>query len=129
MVVNATLAAIAKHGMSGSPEINVYQVASSVINPLMYGDLGKLIHRHFTRWPCLDAEGRPIQVKPFRFYASMDDFSSHIWRETVRHISSSMMPSPNGKHSRKIENICRKAVEQAKHLASVYEPYSFYGGR
>lgn len=129
MVVNATLAAIAKHGMSGTPEINVYQVASSVVNPLMYGDLGDLIHQHFTRWPCLDAEGRPIQVEPFRFYASMDDFSSHIWRETVRHISSSMMPLPNGKHSRKIETICRKAVEQAKHLASVYEPYSFYGGR
>ncbi|XP_021745855.1 fatty acyl-CoA reductase 2-like [Chenopodium quinoa] len=129
MVVNATLAAIAKHGTAGKPEISVYQVASSVENPLVYGDLGDLLHQYFTRWPCLDTQGRPIQVEPFKFYGSMDDFSSHIWRETVRYISSSMMPSPNGKQSKKIENLCRKAVEQAKHLASVYEPYSFYGGR
>ncbi|KAL2895669.1 Fatty acyl-CoA reductase 2 [Bienertia sinuspersici] len=129
MVVNATLAAIAKHGMAGKSGISVYQVASSVVNPLVYGDLGDLLHEYFTRWPCLDTQGRPIQVEPFRFYGSMDDFSSHIWRETIRHISSSVDPSPNGKHSKRIENICRKAVEQAKHLASVYEPYSFYGGR
>ncbi|XP_021860839.1 fatty acyl-CoA reductase 2, chloroplastic isoform X2 [Spinacia oleracea] len=129
MVVNATLAAIAKHGTGGKSEISVYQVASSVENPLVYGDLGDLLHQYFTRWPCIDAQGRPIQVEPFKFYGSMDDFSSHIWRETVRYMSSSMMPSPNGKQTKKIENICRKAVEQAKHLASVYEPYSFYGGR
>ncbi|KAH9602293.1 hypothetical protein KSS87_012971 [Heliosperma pusillum] len=129
MVVNATIAAIAKHGMSGKPEMSVYQVASSVVNPLVYGDLGDLVYQHFTRYPCLDVQGRPIKVEPFKFYGSMDDYSSHIWRETINHITSSRMPSVNGKQSRTIENFCRKAVEQAKHLASVYEPYSFYGGR
>lgn len=129
MVVNATLAAIAKHGMAGKPEINVYQVASSVVNPLVYGDLGDLLHQYFTKWPCLDAQGRPIQVERFKFYGSMDEFSSRIRSETMRNISSFMMPSPTIKHSKKIESLSRKAVEQAKHLASVYEPYSFYGGR
>ncbi|CAO2831475.1 unnamed protein product [Amaranthus hypochondriacus] len=125
MVVNATLAAIAKHGMAEKPEINIYQVASSVVNPLVYGDLGDLLHQYFTRCPCFDTQGRPIRVEPFKFYNSMDDFSSHIWSETVHNISL----FPKGKHSKTIENLCRKAVEQAKHLASVYEPYSFYGGR
>ncbi|KAK9671306.1 hypothetical protein RND81_12G020700 [Saponaria officinalis] len=129
MVVNATIAAMAKHGTSGKPEISVYQVASSVVNPLVFGDLGDLIHRHFTKSPCLDTQGRPIQVEPFKFYESMDDFSSHLWRETKSHLSSFRPPSPNGKHSRTVESFCRKAVEQAKHLASIYEPYSFYGGR
>ncbi|KAL9237873.1 hypothetical protein vseg_012370 [Gypsophila vaccaria] len=129
MVVNATIAAIAKHGMSGKSEISVYQVASSVVNPLVYRYLGDLIHRHFTNCPCLDTQGRPIQVEPFKFYESMDDFSSRICREIISHISSSRMPSPNGIHSSTIDKFCRKAVEQAKHLASVYEPYSFYGGR
>ncbi|KAK9664494.1 hypothetical protein RND81_14G046400 [Saponaria officinalis] len=129
MVANATIAAMAMHGTSGKSEISVYQVASSVVNPLVYGDLGDLAYRYFTKCPCLDAQGRPIKVEPFKFYESVDDFSSHIHREIISHISSSRMPSPNGKHSRAVDNFCRKAVERAKHLASVYEPYCFYGGR
>ena len=33
MVVNATLAAMAKHGVAGRPEMNIYHIASSVVNP------------------------------------------------------------------------------------------------
>ena len=44
MVVNATLAAIAQHGMIQKPDINVYQIASSVVNPLVFQDLARLLH-------------------------------------------------------------------------------------
>ncbi|KAL9232697.1 hypothetical protein vseg_007776 [Gypsophila vaccaria] len=129
MVVNAIIAAMAKHGASGKPEISVYQVASSVVNPLVFGDLGDLAHRHFTTSPCLDTQGRPIQIEPFKFYELMDEYSSDVWKGTKNHVSSSRTPSPNGKHSGSVESFCRKAVERAKHLASIYEPYGFYGGR
>ncbi|KAK9690236.1 hypothetical protein RND81_09G114600 [Saponaria officinalis] len=107
MVVNAIIAVMAMHGTLGKSEISVYQIASSVVNPLVYGA--------FTKCPCLDAHGRPIK--------------SHIRREITSHINSSRMPSPNGKHSGAVDKFVRKAMEQAKHLASVYEPYCFYGGR
>ncbi|GMH08227.1 hypothetical protein Nepgr_010067 [Nepenthes gracilis] len=136
MVVNAILAAIAKHGIDGKPELSVYQVASSVINPLVYRDLADLICEHFTRLPCLDSNGRPIRVEKFKFFSTMEDFSSHIWMETIRQIGSSTAaataaaaPILNRNLSRKLEKICKKYVEQAMHLASVYQPYSFYGGR
>ncbi|GAB2295442.1 hypothetical protein Dimus_029609 [Dionaea muscipula] len=129
MVVNAMLAAMAKHGIDRKPEINVYQVASSVKNPLVYGYLGDLLYEHFTRLPWLDSNGMPIKVEKFKYFSTMEGFSSHIWKEALHQIGS--MPISNGKSlsGDKLEKLCRKAVEQAKYLASMYQPYCFYGGR
>lgn len=127
MVVNATLAAIAKHGMTRTlPEISVYQVTSSAVNPFTMGEFADFCHDHFIRSPYLDVQGRPVHVEPFRFFESMDDFSSHILCETRRRIKSSNDPSPS--NQRKIESVCRKVMGHAKNLASVYGPYIFYGG-
>ena len=127
MVVNATLAAIAKHGSAGKPESNVYQIASSVVNPLVFQDLASLLYQHFKSTPCLDSKGRPVHVPTMKLFGSMEDFSSHLWRDAVGRGRLSSVA--NGKLSQKLENICRKSVEQAKYLASIYQPYTFYGGR
>ncbi|PSS36284.1 Fatty acyl-CoA reductase [Actinidia chinensis var. chinensis] len=127
MVVNATLAAIAKHGSAGKPESNVYQIASSVVNPLVFQDLASLLYQHFKSAPCLDSKGRPVHVPTMKLFGSMEDFSSHLWRDAVGR--SGLSSVANGKLSQKLENICRKSVEQAKYLASIYQPYTFYGGR
>ncbi|GAB4851490.1 hypothetical protein Ancab_030892 [Ancistrocladus abbreviatus] len=124
MVANAMLAAIAKHGAVGKPEIKVYQVASSVVNPLLFKELGDLLYEHFARLPCMDSEGKPIQVEKFKFFSSMEDFSSKIWMDTIRQIGSS-----RGILSSKLEKMCKMSMEHAKSLASVYKPYSFYRGR
>ncbi|XP_057496385.1 fatty acyl-CoA reductase 2, chloroplastic [Actinidia eriantha] len=127
MVVNATLAAIAKHGSAGKPESNVYQIASSVVNPLVFQDLTSFFYQHFKSTPCLDSKGRPVHVPKMKLFGSMEDFSSHLWRDAVGR--SGLSSVANGKLSQKLENICRKSVEQAKYLASIYQPYTFYGGR
>lgn len=128
MVVNVMLTAMAKHGIDRKPEVNVYQVASSVKNPLVNHHLGDLLYKHFTRLPWLDSNGFPIKVEKFKYYSSMEGFSSDIWKETVRHLRS--LPASNGHSSGgKLEKVCRKVVEQAKSLASMYQPYCFYGGR
>ncbi|XP_028107371.1 fatty acyl-CoA reductase 2 [Camellia sinensis] len=131
MVVNATLAAIAKHGATGESESNVYQIASSVVNPLVFEDLANLLHQHFKSEPCIDSMGRPIHVPTMKLFDSMEDFSSHLWRDTIQRSGLAAMATatPNGKLSQKLENICRKSVEQAKYLANIYQPYTFYGGR
>lgn len=131
MVVNATLAAIAKHGSAGKPESNVYQIASSVVNPLVFRDLASLLHQHFESAPCVDPKGRPVRVPTMKLFGSMEDFSSHLWRDAIERtgLNSTASNVPNGTKSKKLENICRKIVEQAKYLASIYQPYTFYGGR
>ncbi|XP_059669845.1 fatty acyl-CoA reductase 2, chloroplastic [Cornus florida] len=129
MVVNATLAAIAKHGAAGSSESNIYQIASSVVNPLVFGDLARLLYEHFNSMPFIDSKGTPIPVPTMQLFSSMEDFSSHLWRDAINRTGLTALPTPNGKLSQKLENICRKSVEQAKYLANIYEPYTFYGGR
>lgn len=131
MVVNATLAAIAQHGMIQKPDINVYQIASSVENPLVFQDLARLLHEHYTASPCLDSKGRPIHVPSMKLFSSMEDFSAHLWRDAVQRSGTltAMASTSDGKLPQKLEVICRKSVEQAKYLANIYEPYTFYGGR
>ncbi|GAV86140.1 SET domain-containing protein/Sterile domain-containing protein/NAD_binding_4 domain-containing protein [Cephalotus follicularis] len=129
MVVNATLAAIARHGMAKKPGINVYQIASSVVNPLVFEDLARLLYEHYNSFPCVDSKGRPIHVPSMKLFSSMEDFSAHLWRDAIQRSGLTAMSTSNAKLSQKLEVICRKSVEQAKYLANIYEPYTFYGGR
>ncbi|KAJ6425732.1 hypothetical protein OIU84_026332 [Salix udensis] len=129
MVVNATLAAIAWHGMEQKPDINVYQIASSVVNPLVFQDLATLLHEHYNSSPYMDANGRPIHVPSMKLFSSMEEFSAHLWRYVIQRSRLAETASSDRKLSQKHENIRRKSVEQAKYLANIYEPYTFYGGR
>lgn len=60
MVVNATLAAMAKH--VGKPGIKVYHVASSMANPLTIGTILKIVFEHFKYNPYINKEGEPIRL-------------------------------------------------------------------
>lgn len=129
MVVNATLAAMAKHGVTQKPDINVYQIASSVVNPLVFQDLARLLYDHYSSSPCIDSKGVPIQVPLMKLFSSTEEFYGYLWRDAIQKRGLSAMASSKGKMSQKLENMCRKSVEQAKYLANIYEPYAFYSGR
>lgn len=129
MVVNAILAAMAKHGNAGKPEINLYQVASSVVNPLVFRELAMLLHEHFNSSPVMDPTGCPVRVPKMKLFSSMEDFSSHLWRHAINRSGLGALTNLDGKLSQRLELICRKSVEQAKYLASIYKSYTFYGGR
>ncbi|KAL5720458.1 alcohol-forming fatty acyl-CoA reductase [Ranunculus cassubicifolius] len=128
MVVNATLAAMAKHGAAGKSEMNIYQIASSVVNPLVFGDLAKLLFQHFKSSPYIDSKGDPILVSEMKFFSSMDDFTTHIMTDTIERMRRNPSFSQE-KLSKRLETIYRKSVEQVKYFANIYEPYTFYGGR
>ncbi|KZV37911.1 fatty acyl-CoA reductase 2-like [Dorcoceras hygrometricum] len=129
MVVNATLAAMVKHGKSGKAETSIYQIASSVVNPLVFRDLAKLLFEHFNSLPFIDSTGVPVRVPQMKLFSSMDDFSSHLWRHAINRTGLGALSNLDGKLSQKLQLICRKSVEQAQNLANIYEPYTFYGGR
>ncbi|KAK9068571.1 hypothetical protein SSX86_012686 [Deinandra increscens subsp. villosa] len=131
MVVNAIMAAMAKHVTGGKTEENyIYQIASSVVNPLVFKDLATLLYEHFYSSPCLDLKGKPVHVPIMQLYRSMEEFSAQVWRDAInRSQLTTSASSSKGNLSLKVENICKKSVEQAKYLANIYEPYTFYGGR
>ncbi|XVE61316.1 hypothetical protein DITRI_Ditri06bG0030000 [Diplodiscus trichospermus] len=130
LIVNATLAAIARHGkITPKPDINIYQIASSVVNPLVFQDLAKLLHEHYNSSPFLNSKGSPIHVPSMKLSNSMEDLSAHLWGDAIQRKGLTAVASCSGKLSQKLETLCRKSVEQAKYLAHQYKPYTFYGGR
>ncbi|CAL4912752.1 unnamed protein product [Urochloa decumbens] len=130
MVVNATLASMARHGGGASssppsgPGMHVYHVSSSTVNPLVFGELSRFLFQHFTRHPYSDAAGRPIPVPPMRLFDSMDQFAAYV--ETDALLRSEQHRQ---QHRQRARELCARSVEQAVHLGSIYQPYTFYGGR
>ncbi|PAN51401.1 hypothetical protein PAHAL_9G591500 [Panicum hallii] len=133
MVVNATLASMAKHGGGASPPgpgMHVYHVSSSTVNPLVFGELSRFLFQHFTRCPYSDAAGRPIPVPPMRLFDSMEQFASYVETDALlRSARSSSSSSSEQRLSQRARDLCAKSVEQTIHLGSIYQPYTFYGGR
>lgn len=117
MVVNATLASMAKHGRApgAAAGMHVYHVSSAMSNPLVYDDLFKFFFQHFTRAPFVDAAGQPNVVQPMRFCKRMEQYVSDV--ETNALVRRSSI------------RIRGKIVERIIHLGRIYEPYTFYGAR
>ena len=128
MVVNASIAAIAKHGIAAKPELNVYHVGSSTINPLVLNDVFKFSCDHFTCSPLVDSKGENIAITGMKFFSSMDNFSSYISDEITQRSGVMDAPISDSKLRGKLEMKCKKKVEHAVHVAKLYEPYAFYRG-
>lgn len=77
MVVNTLLAAMAKH--AHKPGLQVYQVASSVVNPMTFNILADVALELFTKDPMLDRAGNPIRVQRMKFVENMIAFSLYMW--------------------------------------------------
>ena len=127
MVVNAIIAAMAKHGIAGKPGIEVYHVGSSAVNLLPLGDLFKYSYEHFICSPInMDTEGKTTDMKEMKFFSSMDDFSSHMQTEIVQ---QRRLAISGNNASQRLERKCKMIVEHAINLARVYQPYMFFRGR
>ena len=78
MVVNATLAAMAKHGGEKMRGVQAYHVASSAVNPFVFRELTSSLFDYFSTSPIVDRAGRPIQVNEMKIFRKLEDFSSHL---------------------------------------------------
>ncbi|KAG0448444.1 hypothetical protein HPP92_027833 [Vanilla planifolia] len=123
MVVNATLAAMAKHGWAMEPGINTYHIASSTVNPLVIQKLCRLLYKYFNSSPFMDSKGMPIEVPQMKLFDDINKFYTYVESNVMQQMSS------HEKMSQQLNKICTMLVEQAKHLANLYEPYTFYSGR
>nr|CAB3467929.1 unnamed protein product [Digitaria exilis] len=127
MVVNATLASMAKHGSApgaAAAGMHVYHVSSAMSNPLVYDDMFKFFFQHFTRSPFVDAAGQPSVVQPMRFCKRMEQYVSEV--ETTNALARG---SRTQTLSRRAHDLRAKIVERIIHLGRIYEPYTFYGAR
>ena len=122
IVVNATLTVMAKHVLTAKKAyINFYHVCSSTSNPLVNEDMCKLFYQHFKSSPCIDSNGRPIQVSEMKFFGSMQDFSAQLWREVAL---PNQFSATTGSNTKLFEII--KLKERLEYLGTIYMPYAFH---
>ncbi|XP_015087361.1 fatty acyl-CoA reductase 2-like [Solanum pennellii] len=120
MVVNTTLAAIAKHGNLQSPELNVYHVASSYVNPLLSSQLLNYSYEFFSSFPFVNSKGEQVKVQKMKYFDNMLDYSNYISKE--------LFNQHHEVEDSKMQKLFKRKVEFLKNFSKVYEPYAFYKG-
>ncbi|XP_044948221.1 fatty acyl-CoA reductase 2, chloroplastic-like [Hordeum vulgare subsp. vulgare] len=122
MVVNATLAAMAKHAQAPAREMHIYHVGSSTANPLTIRDMFSIFFQYFTRYPLSLAAGQPIKVAPMRLVSNLQQFKSNLERDvTLWGASETLSP--------RARMLFTMYAQKIMHLARIYQPYGFYGCR
>ncbi|PHT72012.1 hypothetical protein T459_22797 [Capsicum annuum] len=126
VVVNATMAAIAKHGHLQIPELNVYHVASSSVNPLSSSQLMNYCYEFFHSFPFVNSKGDQVKVKNMKYFDNMSDFSNYISKKLLKQ-PDDVQELNEVEHS-KMQIRFKRKVEYLKNFSKVYEPYAFYKG-
>lgn len=120
MVVNTTIAAMAKHGRRGVSELKVYNVTSSShANPLRVGELMDLAHRHLSDFPLTVIKN----LERMKCHNSSEGFTSSIFNTIAKHEGGDA-ESRTGLSMRE-----KRMLNYFVSLARTYEPYTFFQAR
>ncbi|WMV44486.1 hypothetical protein MTR67_037871, partial [Solanum verrucosum] len=135
MVVNTTIAAMAKHGNLQNPQLNVYHVASSSINPLSFSQIFDYSYDFFKLFPFVNSKGDNFffgtQITRSRY--NLCPSGEHFVRTGLDSEGieggSKQHEVQDEKELRKIQiRLIKKKVEYLKNFSKLYEPYLFYKG-
>ncbi|XP_006361195.1 fatty acyl-CoA reductase 2-like [Solanum tuberosum] len=83
-VVNATMAAIAKHGYLQNPELNVYHVTSTLLNPFTLSQFFDYCYEYFTSFPFINSKGDKVKIREMKYFNKMSNFENYIWEVLIK---------------------------------------------
>ncbi|KAM6595226.1 hypothetical protein CsatA_005750 [Cannabis sativa] len=128
-VVNAIVVAMAVHGNDPYLNRKIYQVGSSMRNPVKYRELQEFGYRYFSMKPWINKDGKPIKVQKVTILSDMESFQRYM---TIRYllflkglelVNNAFCQYFQGTYlhlSRKIKYVMR--------LVELYRPYLFFKG-
>ncbi|KAI3459885.1 hypothetical protein Pfo_016548 [Paulownia fortunei] len=125
MVANTTIAAIAKNGTIHKPELNVYHVASGVMNPLRYSEFFEYLYEYFSSTPLIEFQS----IARIKYFNNFNDFSTYTREEISRCNGLRHTVGKDEKMIRKIQNQCKAKVAYAEQLCKMYEFVGFFNAR
>ncbi|KAL8030499.1 hypothetical protein ABFX02_14G289400 [Erythranthe guttata] len=127
MVVNTTIAAIAKHGIvinKPRGELNVYHVAADYANPLRMSELFEYVYEHFSANPLTCS----TIIKKMKFFNEFDEFSKYV-RDEMDVVVRNNAVGFNEKTLQKIEKQYKAKVAYAEELCKIYKFIGFFRAR
>ncbi|XP_062172998.1 fatty acyl-CoA reductase 3-like [Alnus glutinosa] len=127
MVVNAIIVAMVAH--ANQPRDIIYQVGSSVRNPLRNSDLQDFSFRYFSQKPWINKDGKPVKVGKMLVLSSMDSFRRYMAFRYLFLLKG--LELVNAAFCRYFQgtylDLSRK-INFAMRLVELYEPYLFFQG-
>ncbi|XP_048593002.1 fatty acyl-CoA reductase 6, chloroplastic-like isoform X4 [Brassica napus] len=124
MVVNATIAAMAKHGC-GNSDLKVYNVTSSHANPLRVGELMDLCYQHLYDFPLT-----VIDLARMKFHSSLESFTSSVFDIIAKQERGTKNEGGEAEESHTTLSFKGRGIlNYFVSLARTYEPYTFFQAR
>ncbi|KAK6144208.1 hypothetical protein DH2020_021028 [Rehmannia glutinosa] len=150
MVVNSILVAMAIHSQKPSHELIIYQVGSSLRNPIKCTEVKELMYKYLKKKPLIDNKGKLIKVGNPTLVSSITIFHRYIRlrylpflkvKIFVRHspfsqvvsftLYARMLKLSNlifCNHFESLYENSRRKINRAVQLAELYKPYVFFQG-
>ncbi|KAE8037460.1 hypothetical protein FH972_010047 [Carpinus fangiana] len=128
MVVNAMIVAIVAHANHQPCDI-IYQVGSSVRNPLRNINLQDFGFRYFTQKPWINKDGKPVKVGKMLVLSSMDSFRRYM---AIRYLfllkGLGLVNAAFCRYFQRTYHDLNRKINFAMRLVELYEPYLFFQG-
>ncbi|KAK4753753.1 hypothetical protein SAY87_001857 [Trapa incisa] len=127
MVVNSMIVAMVGHANQRSS--GLYQMGSSVRNPVRYVDLQDYAYRYFSLNPWVNKDGKPVRVGKVTVLKSMASFHRYMavrytfWLKGLEIANAAFCRSFQGTYS----DLSRK-IKFVMRLVELYRPYLFFKG-
>lgn len=127
MVVNATIAAMAKHGCGNVPGLKVYNVTSSShANPLRLGEFMGLSRQHLCVSPLTETTK---DLERMKFQSSLQGFISSVSKKLAKQERKVKNGEGEGESHTTLSLKVKKKLEYFVFLAKTYQPYLFFQAR
>ncbi|XVF69147.1 hypothetical protein PTKIN_Ptkin11bG0057500 [Pterospermum kingtungense] len=126
MVVNATIVAMVAHASNQSSE-TIYQVGSSMRNPVRYCNLQDFGFRYFSKKPWIDKDGKPVIVSKVKVMDSMASFHRYMaFRYLLLLKGLELANTAFCQFFQGVYSDLHRKISFVMRLADIYRPYLFF---
>ncbi|KAJ4828045.1 hypothetical protein Tsubulata_028115 [Turnera subulata] len=129
MVVNAMLVAMVAHANQQQSDQAIYQVGSSVRNPMRNGDLQEYGFAYFSAKPWIGKDGKPVIVKKVKVLGSMPSFHKYMALRYMLPLQG--LAFANSAFCNYFDGVysdLKRKVNLVMRLVELYRPYLFFRG-
>ncbi|KAL9253804.1 Alcohol-forming fatty acyl-CoA reductase-like protein [Drosera capensis] len=129
MVANAMIVAMVAHANQWTTKTPIYQVGSSVRNPIRFTLFHEVGHDYFTKHPWIDKEGKPVVVGMVKVLGSMASFRRYISIYYILPLKG--LELANTALCQFFQGTCtnlNRKINFILRLIDIYRPYLFFKG-
>ncbi|PPS04265.1 hypothetical protein GOBAR_AA16380 [Gossypium barbadense] len=126
MVVNAIIIAMVAHA-SNQPSETIYQVGSSMRNPVKYHNLQDFGYRYFSKKPWINKDGKAVIVGKIRVMDSMASFHRYMALRYLLPLKG--LEFANTAFCHFFQGVCsdlNRKISFVTRLIDIYRPYLFF---